>query len=432
MNRANVIIFSALLTVISMMVTPSRAATPFEFRALCTPTNNNPKAWGIKGTHNVDNDWGLWGHNIWKVVGKKPSRDIYAIVNGERDTTQYCFTSPMLYKYLEEWIIDYWGEKGARFSIIPGDNKRVCQCFRCKQIGCTRTSATPAVADMLTRLADKFPQHQFFMASYHSTTEPPTKPLPKNAGVMLSTMAIPFRYNFYENKGFHKFDAIVKAWKEVTPLLYVWEYNRNFDDYLSPYPCLFILQERFKYYHSVGISGVFINGSGYDYSSFDDVQSYVMAKLMFDSEADVERLVRTFYKKYYPKSGSIIADYYLALEKRAKETNHILPYYGTIEEEVESYLNPKEFAAFWDELNEKKASLSGQERTLVDNMLTAFAYTRFMLLNTPGTGSENESMVEAQRQKFLRILGNHVNVPGLVNYKEITSPLDQFIKEHSK
>ena len=39
-------------------------AKPFDFRALCTPTNAKPEVFGLESTHNVDNDWALWGHNL--------------------------------------------------------------------------------------------------------------------------------------------------------------------------------------------------------------------------------------------------------------------------------------------------------------------------------------------------------------------------------
>lgn len=408
------LLFVAVATVVS-------AASPFEFRALCTPSNNNPKFWSIEGTHNVDNDWGLWGHNLWRVIDKSVSKEVYAIVDGARDTTQFCFSSPILQKKIEEWIIDQWGPKGQRFTIMPADNKKVCQCFRCKKMGNTRTNATPAVADMLRKLALRFPAHQFFMTAYHSTKTPPEKALPANAGVILSTMAIPFRVNPFENKGFRAFDEMLKAWKAVTPLLYVWEYNRNFDDYLSPYPCLNVMQERLRYFRKAGITGIFVNGSGYDYSSFDDVQSYVLAKLMMNTEQDVEALTRTFYNKYYPKTGAFIADYYLKLERRVRETNHILPYYGTIEEEIESYLDPEEFVAFWKELDKRSKALSGEERKRVGQMLTAFAYTRLMLHPTPD-----------DRADLLIILADYKSVPGLLNYKEAYSPIDEFLKEYKR
>lgn len=407
----------AFIIQLLLVVAQLYAVSPFEFRALCTPSNNNPGAWSIKDTHNVDVDWGLWGHNLYRVVGQDAPEDVYALIEGKRNNKQFCFTSKQLYAMINEWIADQWGEVGQRFSILPADNKLVCQCSRCHAIGCSDSNATPAVADMLTRLARRYPEHQFFMASYHTTTLPPTKPLPDNAGVMLSTMSIPFRYNFYENKGFRTFDDLVKAWQKVSPLLYVWEYNRNFDDYLSPYPCLYVLQERFKYYRNVGIKGVFVNGSGYDYSSFDDVQSYVMAQLLLNPDANVERLVRQFYRMYYPKSGQMIADYYLSLEQRVRQTNHILPYYGTLQEEIESYLNPDEFVSFWKNLDKKSKTLNGVERKRVGDMLTAFAFTRLLL---------NPSAEE--KADLLLILKDYGGVPGLKNYKESSSSLDDFIR----
>lgn len=393
-------------------------AKPFEYRALCTPTNNNPKEFGLEKTNNVDYDWSLWGHNLWKVVGKKAPEEVYALIDGKRDSTQYCFSSAALHKIVSQWIIDQWGTKGGRFTIMPADNKKVCQCDLCKKVGNTATSATPAVAALFTKLAGKYPEHQFFMTAYHTTAEPPKHKMPKNAGVMLSTMAIPMRYIFDQSGGYRKFDAMVDAWREVTPLLYVWEYDRNFDDYLTPYPCLLIMQQRLKYYQKKGITGVFINGSGYDYSTFDDVQSYVLAKLLLDVDADVEALVRQFYDTYYPSCGKMIGDYYLTLERRLRETNRVMPYYGTMEETIAAYLNPKEFTDFWITLDKASKSVEGKERQLVNRMLTAMAYTRLQLKPS-----------EDDREELLIILKDYKSVPGLLNYKETKGSLEEYLKD---
>ncbi len=392
----------------------------FEYRALATPTNMSAEAhaeFGIDSTNNVDNDWSLWGHNLWRVVGQNAPQDIYALINGQRDTTQFCFTSTTLYNMIDNWIVDQWGYKGGRFTIMPADNKKVCQCDECRRIGNDSLSATPAVARMLTRLATKFPQHQFFMTSYHTTTQPPKDKLPKNVGVMLSTMSIPMRQVFQQNKGYKTFDALVDAWQKITPLLYVWEYNRNFDDYLTPYPCLYIMQERLRYYKSKGIRGVFINGSSYDYSTFDDVQTYVIARLLIDVDANVDDLVEQFYKKHYPECGSIIANYYMDLELRVNETNHILPYYGTMQEIRESYLNSKEFIEFWKTLDARSKTVKGRERQLVNQMLTAMSWTRLHL-----------PISDDERYEMLLILKEHNSVPGLQNYKETNGSIDEYLK----
>lgn len=396
-------------------------AKPFEYRALCTPTNANPKEFDLDSTNNVDYDWSLWGHNLWKVVGKDAPDEVYAIVNGQRDRSQFCFSSQRLYTILDEWIIDQWGTKGGRFTIMPADNKKVCQCERCKAAGNTEQSATPAVAALMTRLAKKYPDHQFFLTAYHTTKTPPTAQMPKNAGVMLSTMDIPMRFVFEQSGGYHKFDMMVKAWKKVTPLLYVWEYDRNFDDYLTPYPCLMIMQQRLRYYQSVGITGVFINGSGDDYSTFDDVQSYVLSRLLLNVDEDVEKLVREFYDRFYPVCGRFIADYYLSLEKDLRRSNHVMPYYGTMAETTASYLDPQAFTDFWISLDKKSKSVEGTERQLINQMLTAMAYTRLQLRPT-----------EDERAELILILKEYKSVPRLLNYKETKGSLEDYLKKYQK
>lgn len=409
-----------MLTIACTSSKPNSVANPaFEFRALCTPSNNEPKKWDITMSHNIDNDWGLWGHNLWKVIGKNPPKEVYAMIDGKRDTTQYCFSSPKLYGIVEEWIIDQWGMKGGRFHVMPADNKKVCTCELCTSKGNTSDNATPAVADMLTRLARKFPGHQFFITAYHSTLTPPSKALPKNAGVMLSTIDIPLRCNFKENKGFRKFDGMLKGWQKVASLVYVWDYERNFDDYLTPFPCLMPMQERLRYFREAGIKGVFINGSGYDYSSFDNVQSYVLSRLLVNPDEDVVALVQKFYDRYFPKCGKFIAAYYLALENRVRETNHILPFYGTMAEMQEAYLEDWEFNEFWIELDRRSKSVEGPERKLLNQMLTAFAYTRLQLHPS-----------EDDRAELLLILKDYKSVPGLLNYKETDGSLEQYLTNH--
>ena len=398
---------------------PATEKRAFDYRALCTPTNLNPEEFGIKDVDNVDYDWALWGHNLRKTLGKNPTEEMLATVDGKHDSTQLCFSSPALREAVAYWVDDQWGKKGQRFAIMPDDNTIACLCEECVKLGNTPGNATPAVTDMVRELAAKYPDHTFFMAAYHSTKEAPKEKLPDNVGVLLSTMPIPMRYTFGESGGFRNFDATLKAWKEKTPLLYVWEYERNFDDYLTPYPCLLVLQQRLKYYKESGVSGVFVNGSGYDYSTFDDVQSYVLAQLLKNPDADVEKLVRRFYAKYYPQCGGMIGDYYLKLERRLRDTNRVMPYYGTIDETVSAYLDPKEFTDFWISLDKASKSVSGTERQYINRMLTAMAYTRLML----------KPADEDERAELILVLKDYESVPHLKNYKETGGSLKDLLKK---
>ena len=40
----------------------------FEYRGIYSPTNSDPDFMAINASHNIDYDWGLWGHNLRKVL----------------------------------------------------------------------------------------------------------------------------------------------------------------------------------------------------------------------------------------------------------------------------------------------------------------------------------------------------------------------------
>lgn len=278
----------------------------------------------ILGTHNVDFDWGLWGHNLRKVFTDGIPQEAYALVGGNRDSEQFCFSSEALYKAYENYVIDQYGEGNndeiVRFAVMPNDNSIVCMCAACRAAGNTAASATPAVTKMVERLARRFPKHQFFTSSYTTTATPPTHRLPDNVGVLVSTLELPLQTKMNGSTAEQrKFETTMKSWKNVSRHIYVWDYMRNFDDYITPYPCIEHIKTRLQYFKKMGVDGVFYNGSGYDYASFDDVQTYVIAQLMLNPDADITQLVSHYYDKAYPVTASIYTDYYLSLEQKTKQ-----------------------------------------------------------------------------------------------------------------
>ena len=78
----------------------------FEYRGIYSPANSDADMMPILGTHNVDFDWGLWGHNLRKVFADGIPQEAYALVGGKRDEEQFCFSSEALYKAYEKYVID--------------------------------------------------------------------------------------------------------------------------------------------------------------------------------------------------------------------------------------------------------------------------------------------------------------------------------------
>lgn len=399
----------------------------FEYRGIYSPSNTNADLMPILGTHNVDFDWGLWGHNLRKVFTDGIPQEAYALVGGNRDSEQFCFSSEALYKAYENYVIDQYGEGNndeiVRFAVMPNDNSIVCMCAACRAAGNNAASATPAVTKMVERLARRFPKHQFFTSSYTTTATPPTHRLPDNVGVLVSTLALPLQTKMNGSTAEQrKFETTMKSWKNVSRHIYVWDYMRNFDDYITPYPCMEHIKTRLQYFKKMGVDGVFYNGSGYDYASFDNVQTYVIAQLMLNPDADITQLVSHYYDKAYPETASIYTDYYLSLEQKAKQAT-LNPYSG-IGEAVRMYLDADALENFWHKLDGGKGKAVDTERRNINEMLTALAFTRLELLRLQPKAPSAE-----KKNELLSLLSAHTAFKDLNNYRESFGEVDKYIAE---
>lgn len=397
-----------------------------EYHGLYTPSNTEDVMEALHTNH-PDYDWGVWGHNLKKALGAKISADMYAVVNGKRNSKQLCFSSEKLYDAVRGYIIDQFGygsdNYSERISIMPMDNKLACTCARCSKKGNTATNATPAVTDFVARLAKEFPHHKFFTSAYHTTTQAPRNTLPENVGVFISSISLPMQVNFKKANGYKEFLQTVKAWQKKCGRIYVWDYERNYDDYLSPFPCLQALQTRLQLYRELGVNGVFINGSGYDYSTFDDMQTQVLAQMMDNPDLDVHKAVAEYFQTYYPVTASLLTDYYWTLEERTRTSNRLLPLYGTMKDMCNSYLDAKEFVNFRSSLDAKSKSTDKDERKRLNALLTALAYTQLEMYRTGILPKDADMAVEMRE-----ILKGHNELKGMKNRDEVGHTIDEYLK----
>ena len=404
---------------------------PFEFRGIASPGNSNADMLGITATHSVDYNWALWGHNLNKIIKRaSPSLkglDIYAEVNGKRDTAQLCFSSDRLYKIIEDYIADQWGEgelnAPERFTIMPMDNKHACTCELCTKVGNTNTNASPAVTNMIVKLANRFPKQMFFTSAYATTRTRPDRALPENVGVLISAMDLPMVYDFKATAEFEDFNASIEAWQKLTPYVYIWEYARNFDDYLTPYPCLNILQQRIQYYREIGVKGIFINGSEEKYATFEDMQTATLQALLINPELDIAQYTRAYLHRFYPQSATIIGDYYIGLEDKVKEQSVALPFYGGIEEEL-TYINMSDFEAFRTALDKQAKQIQGEERSRLNKMLTALSFTSLEVMRLKDNPVSLDKAVEQ-----LELLGGYEAFADMQESKEALGSLETYIEQ---
>ena len=407
----------------------------FDYQSIYSPSGLNPDYTGVMGLNNFDDSWGIWGHNLRKVLGDNVDK-VYATIHGKTDDSQLCFSSEEMYRQIESYIADNIGEKGnSRFVIAPDDTPYACTCASCTAMGNTEKNATPAVTELLLRLSQRFPKHSFFTISYLSTKQVTDKQLPSNAGIIVSAIDFPLRRIDGKNAQEKKFMQQLNQWKKVTKNIYIWDYINNFDDYLTPFPILKIAQQRLRFFKQNGASGIFFNGSVYSYSSFDEMRTFVLSALLINPELPVEELVRDYFNQEYPLSKKWLYDYYINLENSVQSGKKLGIYAGIAELE-QSFLNPEKFIKFYDEMGDYVSDAKGKERKKLHELQTALSYTRLEMgrnhsYDPYGYAQRNGKQIQPtpQARKWLTQLKEHHAFTGMEYYNESADEIDYYIKE---
>ncbi len=123
-----------------------------------------------------------------------------------------------------------------------------------------------------------------------------------------------------ENQRFHR---DVEAWQAVSPLLYVWDYTTNFAHYIQPFPNFEVLQANVRFFVKHGVKGLFEQGN---YSpggngEMAPLRAYVLAKLLWNPDTDVQKHIDDFLKGYYGGAACALRAYIELLHRKMREKN---------------------------------------------------------------------------------------------------------------
>ena len=373
---------------------------PFEYRDVYMPTNQNLDMTFLLGLNNLEVDWGIWGHNLARVLGsngdmsfgyQNMDQELFARSGGLVHQNQFCFSSDKLLELTMQYIQDQYGdgEKNPyRITIGPNDNGIVCDCRRCETAGNTKGNAMPAVLNFVEKLAARFPRHTFFIPGYSTMAALPDHELPHNVGVFLSAIDYPRAWDDSKNPKAQAFFDLLAKWQTVTEHVYIWDYICNFDDYLTPYPILYVMQQRLREYRARGVKGVFLNGSGYFYSMQQEMYSFLLAALLLNPDADIDRLVEAYYSEAMPHIGQFYASVVLSMENHARRSGTELPLYGGMDEVLRTYLFEKEFREFYSVfLRASAMEMTHRERVIYEKTRQFVSFSFLEMCRQHGLGA---------------------------------------------
>jgi hypothetical protein len=73
----------------------------------------------------------------------------------------------------------------------------------------------------------------------------------------------------------------------------IWDYSTNFDNYISPFPSLFVMGKDMRFYVKNKTSGVFNHGDSHTFfGDMSELKNWTVAKLLWNPGLDEDKLIK--------------------------------------------------------------------------------------------------------------------------------------------
>ncbi|MBS1914655.1 MAG: DUF4838 domain-containing protein [Bacteroidetes bacterium] len=268
---------------------------------------------------------GYWVHTFDRLLPSavygKSHPEYYAYFNGERHpgkASQWCLSNDTVFNIVSNKVDSIFKSYPGKpiISVSQNDgNYTNCTCERCKAIDDHEGAFSGSLITFINKLANRFPGKQISTLAYLYTMNPPkyVKPLP-NVNIMLCDIDCNREVSLTENESGRNFMKALKGWSSISKNIFVWDYGINFDNYLSPFPNFHIMQDNIRLFKKYHATMHFSQVSGTRGGDFSELRTYLVAKLMWNPEVDMDSLMKHFLNGYYGVAGPYLYQYIKVME----------------------------------------------------------------------------------------------------------------------
>ena len=207
------------------------------------------------------------------------------------------------------------------YSVEQNDNQLFCQCDECQALAEKYGSESGVMVWFVNQVADavrdEFPDKFIGTFAYQYTRHAPKGIRPRdNVVIRLCSIECCMWHNYDACEQNRTFLQDLQDWGEIAPHLYIWDYVTDFAQYCLPVANWKTMQPHIRDFRDNHAIGILEEG---DYQTVScelrEMRSWILSKLMWNPDADVDALIGDFTDGYYGPAGKHIRAY-LDLEER--------------------------------------------------------------------------------------------------------------------
>lgn len=250
--------------------------------------------------------------------------------DGTRSTDHVCLSNPDVLDITIESVRKEIEKNtiGAKYVHIgQKDNENYCRCENCEALYEKYGSLCAPTLIFTNNLADAldedYPDFMFTFFAYLETAKPPQdfslkcnyNVAPVLCGLHSACRSHPLTECGHEDVqeetlltayGEHE-PQIAKDfenWTKVADTTYIYDYTINFLNVAQFFSNLGTMQSTMKYMHDIGITGYIYNCGDGHYAAFNELRNYLLTKVQWDVNCDVEYHMVDFLNAYYGEDAA--------------------------------------------------------------------------------------------------------------------------------
>lgn len=370
--------------------------------------------------------WGTWCHTFYtfvppdKYFSEHP--EYFSLINGKREAvSQLCVTNPDVFKItlaeLKKRIQEnpeehYW-------DISQNDRFSNCTCPDCKAVDDREGTPMGSVLEFVNKIAAEFPDKTISTLSYQYTRRPPANIRPaENVSIMLCSIECNRSKPIPTDPLSDSFRSDVQNWSKICDKVFIWDYVVQFSNLVSPFPNLRVLQSNMQFFVANNARGMFAQGNREVHGEFAHLRAYLLAKLLWNPDCDVDKIMDDFLRGYYGTTGPLIRKYIDLMHDELEKSGKPLNIFGGPKDHNDGYLSEELIAKYDEIFDEAEQCVTSDPKILlrVQEARMPLMYAKLEL----------EIGEPAERKKIAKKLFSIADSVGLLAFNEWNLPIEKY------